>query len=82
LGRQIFTNSGRKTLSRSHNDLNTTDDNIGLTENFSTYTELLNACENLNFLKISFDFYLFILTVLAQTMCNKSMNMAGILYII
>jgi hypothetical protein len=37
---------GRETLNRSHNDLNTTDDNTGLTESFSTSTELCKACEN------------------------------------
>jgi hypothetical protein len=35
---------GRKTLSRSHNDLNTTDDNVGLTKSFSPSSELGNAC--------------------------------------
>jgi hypothetical protein len=33
---------GRKTLSRSHSNLNTSDSNAGLTESFSTSTELQN----------------------------------------
>jgi hypothetical protein len=34
---------GRETLSRSHNDLNTTNDNVELTESFPASTELSNA---------------------------------------
>jgi hypothetical protein len=45
---------GRGKLSRSHKDLNSTDDNTGLTERFSTSTELWDVCAGI--LKISFDF--------------------------
>jgi hypothetical protein len=34
---------GRETLSRSHNDLNTTVDNTGLIDNFSISTKMHNA---------------------------------------
>jgi hypothetical protein len=34
---------GRETLSRSHNDLITADNNMGLTESFSASTEQWNA---------------------------------------
>jgi hypothetical protein len=33
---------GTETLSRSHNNVNTTDENKGLTESFSASTELYN----------------------------------------
>jgi hypothetical protein len=36
----------RETLRKPHDDLKTTDDNMGLPESFSTSTELHNACEN------------------------------------
>jgi hypothetical protein len=39
----LYKIKGRKTLSRSHNDLNTTDNNAGLTESFSTLTNLRDA---------------------------------------
>jgi hypothetical protein len=35
---------GRETLSSSHNDFNTTEENTGLTESFSTSPELRKAC--------------------------------------
>jgi hypothetical protein len=39
---EFYKMKGRKTLSRSHNNLNTTDNN-GLIESFSASTELRNA---------------------------------------
>jgi hypothetical protein len=44
-GREIFHKiKGRKALSRSHQDLSTTDNNTEWTESFSAATELHNAC--------------------------------------
>jgi hypothetical protein len=40
----------RETLSRSHNDLNTSDGNVGLTESFSN----CNVCGNLKSLFLKF----------------------------
>jgi hypothetical protein len=44
---------GRDILSRSHNDLNTTEDNIGLTESFSTHP--LSCIVHVWKFKISFE---------------------------
>jgi hypothetical protein len=57
LGKEDFHKiKGRTTLSTSRNDLNTTDNNMGLTESFSTSTEL-RAWEFKKFeFEFSFDF--------------------------
>jgi hypothetical protein len=41
--RHFHTTKGKETLSRSCNNLNTIDDNVELTESFSTSTELHNV---------------------------------------
>jgi hypothetical protein len=43
-----------KALSRSHNNLNTIDDNTGLTKSLSASTELRNVHGNLKFLFLKF----------------------------
>jgi hypothetical protein len=77
---------GKETLSRSHNNLNPTDDNLGLTECFSASTELCKVCVCvcvtlndffLRFLLI----YLFALSHLIKNACNKSMNKVGLWYL-
>jgi hypothetical protein len=45
---------GRETLSRSHNGLNETDDNMRLTENFFASTELCNVHDNFKVLLLKF----------------------------
>jgi hypothetical protein len=53
------------------NNLNTTDNNMGLTESFSASTELCNAHGNLKFFgfEIAFDFYLFIFVCTWSKLC-------------
>jgi hypothetical protein len=40
---EVYFHKIKKTLSRSDNDLNTTDDNTGVPESFSAIIELCNA---------------------------------------
>jgi hypothetical protein len=42
--KDLYKIQGRETLSISHNNLNTIDNNAGLTKNFSMSTELHNMC--------------------------------------
>jgi hypothetical protein len=59
---------GRETLSRSNNDLNTTDDNM----DWLRARSLSCVTSKLLFLK-------FLLTVPGQNLCNKSMKKDGLL---
>jgi hypothetical protein len=61
---------GREALSRSHDDLNTTDHNAGLTESFSPSVELHNVCTGFLNLFLNF-FWLFIELCLVKITCNN-----------
>jgi hypothetical protein len=68
---------GREIL-RSHNELNTTDDNVGLTQSFSTFTELCNVCVGICILFLKFILTFSILFLIKAT-CNKSRNTENLL---
>jgi hypothetical protein len=74
--------TSKKTLSRTHRYLNTTDDNVGLAENFSVPAELSNMLGKLtfSFSKFLLIFIYLLLTVLGQSHSNKPMNNADLLY--
>jgi hypothetical protein len=59
----IFTQLRQQTLSTSHNDFNTAEDNMRMTERFPTSTEL---CKEHLGIKISVDFLKIILNILGQ----------------
>jgi hypothetical protein len=75
---------GRETLRRLHNDLNTTDNNVGLTDSFSTSIGL--HITQTGFSHCFLNFYLFIYLLfylcLVKVLCNESMNKAGLLFIL